>query len=229
MASGRLPEAVIPLGQASAHAPADPEPHVDLAEVYRALGDQASARHRLRLAALLGPDRGDLLFQLGRACSSWNELVEAERWLRRAMALKRPYAEAQVVLGFVCYKAGRLDEAIQAYADAARETPSYARAYEMLAGTLTEIGAPPHEVMKPAKLFAELEPGRPEAVIPVAQYLRDTGDDAGSRRLLTGLIDRQMEAAARDEMGATASVSSIPTFSSLGSVSSLSSSTFSPR
>lgn len=99
----------------------------------------------------------------------------------------------------------------------------------MLAGTLTEIGAPPHEVMKPAKLFAELEPGRPEAVIPVAQYLRDTGDDAGSRRLLTGLIDRQMEAAARDEMGATASVSSIPTFSSLGSVSSLSSSTFSPR
>lgn len=201
VAAGRLAEAVVPLGQASAHAPTDPDRHIDLAEVYRALGDRSAAQRCLRLATLLGPDREDLLFQLGRACSSWSELAEAERWLRRAMALRRPYAEAHVVLGLVCYKAGRLDDAIRAYADAARETPSNARAYEMLAGTLTEIGAPLHEVMKPAKLFAELEPGRPEAVIPVAQYLRDTGDDAGSRRLLTGLINRQMEAAARDEMG----------------------------
>lgn len=157
-AAGRLPEAVKTLGFACALAPANPDRHAALAGAYNAIGDRGSSRRHACSAVSLAPSRDDVIYQLGRIWQSWDLLDEAERWLRRAIALKRPYAEAQVVLGYVRYKAGRMNEAIHAYVEAARETSSYTLAYQLLASALTEVGAPIHEVMKPAKIVAERHP-----------------------------------------------------------------------
>ena len=200
-AAGRLPEAAKTLGIASALAPTNPDRQVALAEAYTALGDRSSARRHARSAVALAPTREDLIYQLGRIWQSWDLLDEAERWLRRAIALKRPYAEAQVLLGYVLCKAGRLSEAIQITGDAARETPAYTLAYQVLAAALTEIDAPMQEIMNALKVVAERHPDQPQAVVPVVQYLRDIGDEAEAQRLATGLIDRQMAAAETDEIG----------------------------
>lgn len=200
-AAGRLPEAAKTLALASHLAPTEPDRHADLAAACNALGDRNSARRHARNAVSLAPAREDLILQLGRIWQSWDLLDDAERWLRRAIALKCPYAEAQVLLGYVWCKAGRLSEAIRITGDVTRESPAYTLAYQVLAAALTEFGAPMQEVMEALKVVAERHPDQPQVVVPVVQYLRDIGDETEAQRLATDLINRQMEAAEKDEIG----------------------------
>jgi putative glycosyltransferase (TIGR04372 family) len=201
VAAGRLPEAAARLAHAVALAPTNPDRHADLAEVANVAGDRAAAQRHLRCAVVLGPVREDVLLRLGRLSLAWDRASDAETWLRRAIALRRPYAEAQVVLGYARYRAGRMDEAIRTFSEVTEESPGYILAFEALAAVLQETGAPKRDVMKAALVVARHRPDDRTNVPQVMQYLRDIGEEDEAQRFATRIIDRQMAAAAEDEIG----------------------------
>lgn len=200
-AAGRLPEAAARLAHAVALAPTNPDRHADLAEIANAGGDRSAAQRHLRSAVVLGPVREDLVLRLGRVSLAWDRAGDAETWLRRAIALKRPYAEAQVVLGYVRYRAERMDEAIRTFSEVTEESPGYILAFEALAAALQETGAPKRDIMKAALVVARHRPHDRNNVPQVMQYLRDIGEEDEAQRFATGIIDRQMASAAEDEIG----------------------------
>lgn len=174
----------------------------DLGEARIAAGDGPRGIESLRAAVALAPAEDGLSLRLGKGLGRLKRIDEADLWMRRVLGFRRPFGEAHVMRGVILHGADRLEEATQSFFRAVVEDQAYTEGFVALAGALQEAGAPQELVMKPARIAAERIPDKPAVVIPVVQYLRDIGEEAESVRFCTPLIDKEMERAAADELGA---------------------------
>ena len=194
------PDGVKALEAAVALDPSNAENIADLGDALVAHADVARGIARLKSAIALAPSRADLALRLVKALGAYR-LAEAETWVHRACACRRPYGEALTAFGQIVQQTGRLGDAVRWFYRSAVEDPDYAQGYYDLAATLQLGGAPQDEVMKPGLIAAEKMRESPQVIIPVVQYLRDVGDEDNAVRLATTMIHKQMERAAQDEFG----------------------------
>ncbi len=181
--------------------PTHAERVADLGEARLAFGEVDLGFASLKAMAALAPDRERLLVRFARELGRARRFAEAEAWFRRIRALNPAFGEAHVVRGKMLYRNGRLKEAMESFHRATAEDPSCTEAFDALAATLVEAGAPPELVHPTARVAAERSPHQKSVVIPVAQYLRDIGEEAESIRFATPLIRHQMAEAEKDEIG----------------------------
>lgn len=108
--SGRLDEAVERYRDAVMREPGFFEAHVNLAGVLWRVGEFERALAHARAAVGLAPDHPQCVRMLGSTLLQLNRLDEAERELRRALAIDPALASAQFDLAFCLLLAGRLEE-----------------------------------------------------------------------------------------------------------------------
>ena len=109
-ASGRLDEAVERYREAVVREPGFFEAHVNLAGVLWRVGEFERALAHAKAAVDLAPEHPQCVRMLGSTLLQMNRVDEAERELRRALALSQVLAHAQFDLAFCLLLAGRLEE-----------------------------------------------------------------------------------------------------------------------
>jgi putative glycosyltransferase (TIGR04372 family) len=195
-------EGVVHLLQAVRQDPADVDRIADLAEALGTFAENETAQTWFRRSLAQAPTRADLAVRFGLFLARLKAYGAAEGWIRRGLGLKHPFGHGYVVLGSVLQLAGRRGEAIAAFYRATQTDPDHAEAYVALTSGLYEAGAPLAQVVRPGRIAAQRLPDRQDLVMPLVQCLRDIGEEAESVRLASRIIDREMDAAAQDEVGA---------------------------
>lgn len=87
----------------------------DLGERYLARNDTSKALEQFLKAQKMYPDDPYLQYDLALTYDMKGALDKAEHHLKEAIELKPDYSDAYNYLGFVYYRQGRVDEAIEAY------------------------------------------------------------------------------------------------------------------
>lgn len=136
---GKGDQALEPLRQAAALAPADVETHYNLGVTLQELGRLDEAEARYRQALEIDPVYADAYLNLGVTLSKLGRLDEAEARLRQALLLRPNYAEAHSNLGATLLELGRLDEAESSYRQALQLAPDNARAHTNLGIALQRL------------------------------------------------------------------------------------------
>ena len=146
-AAGRLDAALSAYRRAVELDPERAEAHVNLGQALRAKGDLDGAAEALARAAALRPDHA-----APGSASGWSitprAISEAAHAFRQALAIEPENAQAFFALGNVLYARGRLDEAVDAYGQAA--------ALRVDLDASFEVGKPRH-------VHAHLDRGDPRA------------------------------------------------------------------
>jgi len=138
--AGRSHEAIAPLQQATALAPADASAHNNLGNVQKSLRryDQAEASYRRALQA--NPHYAEAHYNLALCALERDDLVAAETGCRRALAIKPELAEAHTNLAAILDEQGRLIEAEASCRQAIALRPELAEAHHGLGNILKNQG-----------------------------------------------------------------------------------------
>jgi putative glycosyltransferase (TIGR04372 family) len=187
--------------EAARQDPKDVDRLADLAECLESIGDRNAAALCFRRMLVQAPARPDLVVRCGLMFSRSGDDQAAETWMRRALGLRHPFGHAYVTLGEILKGRGRIAEAIECFRRSVLTDPDYTLGFSSLSCLLRDVGAPMEQAMVPGRIWAERMPERMEAVIPMVSYLRDIGEEAESVRFASRFLSRQMEDAARDEIG----------------------------
>jgi tetratricopeptide (TPR) repeat protein len=140
--NGYHARAVELIGRAIALRPDVAAYYANLAEVYRAQGQQEQSIACCWTALLLQPFYPEAANNLGLALHELGRHAEAVEQYCAALAMQPDYAVAQNNLGTALHALGQADEAMQAYRDAIGLDPNWARPRANLGQMLTERGEP---------------------------------------------------------------------------------------
>ncbi len=102
------PRGVVHLETAVRLEPTNPDRQADLGDARVVHGDPAAGVASLRAALVLAPTREDIVLRLGKGLSGAGVMAEGERWMVRALAYRRPFADAHVARGALLRRAGVL-------------------------------------------------------------------------------------------------------------------------
>lgn len=171
---GKGDQALEPLRQAAALAPADVETHYNLGVTLQELGRLDEAEARYRQALEIDPVYADAYLNLGVTLSKLGRLDEAEARLRQALLLRPNYAEAHSNLGATLLEQGRLDEAESSYRQALQLAPDNARAHTNLGITLQRLDRL-DEAETSCRRAVELMPEDAEVHGNLGNVLRESG------------------------------------------------------
>lgn len=155
--AGRLDEARAAFDAALTRDAHDVHALVGLGDVELEREDPAAALPRYEAALELEPRLACLHDRVGLALARLGRLDEAERALRRGMALDGQLAEPRVSLGNLLFRQGRIDEAEAAYRGALAISESNATAHLDLGLLLLESGRSA-EAERHLARAAELDP-----------------------------------------------------------------------
>ncbi|MBM7115625.1 tetratricopeptide repeat protein [Archangium primigenium] len=163
---GRAEQALDVLREAVSRTPRDPAPRYVLATVLLEQGDEAGALTWMRSVLRMEPDHpaalnfiGYLLAQRGR------DFAEAERLVRRALALRPDTGSFLDSLGWIHYRRGDYARAVQALARAAELEPEEPVILEHL-GDAYQRAARPDEAAGAWRRALEVLARTPEAAEP---------------------------------------------------------------
>lgn len=137
---GRREEALRELDEASRRQPRNPRYHRVLAEVFTRWGEGERAAREVALLARLEPDDPAHLLAMGTQQLEAGDAAAARATWRRVLNVERDRARALVVLGGVYADHDMLEDAIDAFSEAARLSPADVEAQRGLASTLERAG-----------------------------------------------------------------------------------------
>jgi tetratricopeptide (TPR) repeat protein len=137
---GRREEALRELDAASRRLPRSARHHRVLAEVFARWGESERAAREVALLARLEPDDPAHLIALGTQQLEAGDAAASRATWRRVLAVERDRARALVLLGGVYADHDMLEDALEAYAEAARLQPTDVEAQRGLASTLERAG-----------------------------------------------------------------------------------------
>ena len=130
-------------------------------------------------ATAMRPASIEELFERAQEAQSHGRWTEAEALCREVLAREERHWPAWYELGIVCFRLGRLPEAVEHLQRSARLQPDFARAQLALGGFLDLQGrhaqAEPH-----LRRAAALDPGLAEAHYKLGNCLREQGDVVGA-------------------------------------------------
>ncbi len=95
--------------------PTKPQPHYNLGLAYEELQRWNPALEQFEIAAAINPELFYADFRAGRILDRLGHPAEAERWLRRALAIEPNYADTHGSLGVALAALGRPEQAIEEY------------------------------------------------------------------------------------------------------------------
>ena len=189
-------QAVHLIGRAAALRPADAVIHANLAEAYRALGDNDRTIDCYRTALRLDPNHPDMHSNLALALVSRGDLEAAIGHYREAIQLKPDFAAAHHGLGKVLQTLGRLEEAKDCFLEAVRLMPGHATCHVSLAHVWEQLG----EIDRATPSFRDALPLRsaaPGALARLASRLRDKLPQADQTAIESLLADPDASCRAR--------------------------------
>jgi tetratricopeptide (TPR) repeat protein len=130
---------------------------VNLAEVYRALGEFGRAADCCRTALRIQPDNPEALCNLGAALQGMGRPAEAVQKLRRALNLLPDFAIIHNNLGQALRDLGRMNEALEQFQRSVELDPEFAAARSNLGQTLLDLGKT-EEALAHAREAVRLDP-----------------------------------------------------------------------
>lgn len=149
-----------------------------------------AARSEFQTLLKASPDNPDVLFAVGILSLQLNDVVEAERQLKRFVALGRGELDAaRYYLGQIAEQAGRGDEALDWYravAAGAQLVPAHVRAAQLLAQQ-NKLD----EAREQLSIARAATPKDNRLLIAEAQLLREAGHHAESYALLKTALETQ--------------------------------------
>ena len=137
---GNLVAAKESLRMAVAEDPADVDLTLALGNTCLRLGDTESACAEFRAATLANPRSALAQVSLAACLFMEERYAESESSARRALALEPGNGEALKVVGMSCLKVGRLNEGVQAYAEAVWRNPKDVDALSALSECYAQVG-----------------------------------------------------------------------------------------
>jgi Tfp pilus assembly protein PilF len=130
---GHEKEAILEYQLAREHNPQLPGVARRLAVLYSKQGDTEHARAEFQIALQQQPHDADLLNDLGNFHYQLGQNVEAEKYLRQAVAIDPKHKRAWVNLGKVLSQLGRYEESCEAFAKVVRPAQAAANVGILLA------------------------------------------------------------------------------------------------
>jgi tetratricopeptide (TPR) repeat protein len=174
----------------------EPQPAIysDLGFVLERQGMAEEAAEMYRKALELDPGSASAQLNLATSLARRGEFAAAERRFR-AVLEQKPSAQAYTGLGFVLWRQGRVDAAVDSLRDAIDADPKDAAAYDQLGSILVEQG----KLEEAAATYRQLVRFRPNADAhqKLAQVLMRLGrtDEARRELEMAKAVDRNLGAA----------------------------------
>jgi tetratricopeptide (TPR) repeat protein len=145
--------------RAAKHFPQSPEAHYFVGVAARAGADYDLADREFRLSLTLQPDNVNALAQLGFVLQERDKTVEAERTLRRALAINDKHFYANFDLGRLLVKSRRYEEAIPILRHAALLKPGNPGVHYQLFITFSRLKSKA-DADKELAIFKQLDEAR---------------------------------------------------------------------
>jgi predicted Zn-dependent protease len=184
---GNISKAFLVLKRVSDAGAKDDDLRIKLARMYLTGRKLKEAREEALAVLATQPASDEAWIVYGQAAGTANEMLEANQKLEAMRPRADQSAGFHLAVGTLAFRQGQTAEAGQAYQRAIALAPKLAVAHEMNASLLFRQ----NQIQRAAealKLAAELSPPRSVTPLRYADFLRDSGDEAGALKMVEGLV-----------------------------------------